>query len=425
MKRNAVLTILLLISSLWVAACSSTTSQVRPPDIAFSGSTIAKDVIPEGDIGTPVQTTDNLSIADEKVVCHSRFENFSGKNRVRWDWYSPKGTLYATSGDYPINTTDGKYRRVLTAWHTIKLKGEKAAALPGKWSVKVYLNNELIDTQTFMLTTTAQLALPDDLSLEPDETKWGLVIGIEEYANLPSAEYAFKDALVVKEYFIKIIGVPESNIILLTDNKATKAGIVSYIKTYLPRNVTKDTQLYVYFAGHGAPEIKKGDAYLVPYDGDTRFLESTGYALKDFYVDLNSIGNRRTYIFLDACFSGIASRAAEMLAKGTRPALLHVEDTQISAGTKNNLMSISSSSAGEPSNAYPETEHGLFTYFLLKGIGGAADDNSDGKLSVDEVYQYVSTNVSREARRMGSQQMPMMTPSVPEIKDITLANTPK
>lgn len=408
----------------FLSACG-TTSQTAKPQIKFIGSTTTKSVMPEGDIGVPTMPADNFSISDEKVIAHAQFENMAGNYRLRWDWYEPNGRLYTSSGDYPIKTTEGKFRRVVTLWHALPVDGEKAANLPGKWSVKLYCNDDLVDTQTFMLTATSQLILPERISQKPDTSKWALIIGIEDYARLPDAEYARKDALVVKEYFTRIFGVPEKNIILLMDNEATKARIESYIHKYLPANLDKDNQLYVYFAGHGAPEVKKGSAYLVPYDGDTRFLESTAYPLRKFYDDLDKIGNEHTYIFLDACFSGIASRAAEMLAKGTRPALLHVEDTQLNKKVADKMVAISSSSAGEPSNAHPDMEHGLFTFFLLKGIGGEADANNDDKLSVNEIYQYVFKNVSQQARRMGSQQMPMITPSLAKIKDVTLGEVPR
>ncbi len=383
------------------------------------------NVVPDGDIGIPTTPDESFSISDDKVIAHAKFENVAGDYRFKWDWYSPDGKLYTSSGNYPIKTSEGKFRREVTVWHTMPVDGEKAATMPGKWSVKLHVNDDLVDTQTFMLTATAKLALPDDVDQKPDPNKWALVIGIEDYAHLPDAEYARKDALVVKEYFVRILGVPDSNVILLMDNDATKARIESFIYDYLPRNVKKDTQLYVYFAGHGAPDVKKGSAYLVPYDGDTRFLTSTGYQLKKFYSDLDKVGNGHTYIFLDACFSGIASRAAEMLARGMRPALIHVEDTRISRKSANHMVAISSSSAGEPSNAYPDTEHGLFTYFLLKGLVGDADVNSDKLLSINEVYQYVFKNVSKQAQRMGSQQMPTITPSLARTKNITLSKVPR
>lgn len=114
-----------------------------------------------------------------------------------------------------------------------------------------------------------------------------------------------------------------------------------------------------------------------------------------------------------------------MLSKGTRPALLHVENTHISNKSASHLLAISSSSAGEPSNAYPDTEHGLFTYFLLKGLGGDADIDNDGAINVNEIYLYVFKNVSQQARRMGSQQMPMITPAIAKVKNVTIGSVPR
>ncbi len=421
MKRLNFLWYLISVA-LIVSACSSSRSAVRPPAIKFAGTALAKSVEPEGDLGLPVQPGDSFSISDEKVVAHVRFENMAVDCRLRWDWYSPDGRLYTSSDEFAIDATEDKFRRTVTAWHALAVKGDKASSLPGKWSVKIFVNNDLVDTQTFMLLTTVDLALPEHVAQKSDPKKWALIIGIESYARLPEVEFARKDALIVKEYFRRVLGVPEDNITMLIDGEATKAGIESHLQHYLPNNIDKQTQLYVYFAGHGAPEIKKGAPFLVPYDGDTRYLQSTGYPLKKLYNDLDKIGNQRTYVFIDACFSGFASRAAEMLTKGTRPALLPVKAAQIKS---DHIVSISSSSSDQASNAYSETKHGLFTYYLLKGLGGEADANQDGRVSVSEVYQYVLENVSRTARRIGLPQTPAITPSISKVKNLTIGRVPQ
>ena len=55
------------------------------------------------------------------------------------------------------------------------------------------------------------------------------------------------------------MGVPEENILLLIDNDATKARLEGYLKEYIPSVVSRESTLYVYFAGHGAPGKKKGE----------------------------------------------------------------------------------------------------------------------------------------------------------------------
>ena len=144
----------------------------------------------------------------------------------------------------------------------------------------------------------------DELPISARETNtnaWALIIGIENYASIPSVDYAKKDALMVKEYFIKIFGVPEENIITLFDSDATKARLEGFLKNYIPKNVVKDTILYVYFAGHGAPDIEKGDAYLIAYDSDTRFIAQTGYQLASLYEGLDNLQIKRTFVFIDEC----------------------------------------------------------------------------------------------------------------------------
>ena len=120
------------------------------------------------------------------------------------------------------------------------------------------------------------------------------------------------------------------------------------------------------------------------------------------------------------CFSGVASRAADMLVQGARPALIHVENVKPPSGT---IVSFNATSTGELSNAYPEKEHGLFTYYLLRGLKGEADTDDDGWTSVKEIYGYVRSHVMRESRRMQSEQTPILLPSIGKIKDVVVSRS--
>ena len=62
--------------------------------------------------------------------------------------------------------------------------------------------------------------------------------------------------------------------------------------------------MFIYYSGHGAPNTKTGDAYLVPYDGDPSFIEQTGYPLKKLYESLNKLQAKEIIVALDSCFSG-------------------------------------------------------------------------------------------------------------------------
>lgn len=412
-----------LLAILFLVSCSTTGQVGKAPQYKFSGLTLAKDVDRSGEIGVPVEPTSEFTTQDDKVVAILNFQNISGKKALRWEWYDPQGKLYYATDGYYVTSEEGKYHKEATVWHAIKMNGDKAEQFTGPWEVKVYMNDKLIKSAKFMVKTgVADLEVLPASAQRPYPKDWGLVIGIENYASLPKVEYAKKDALIVREYFEKVLGVPEENIILLTDQDATKGRIEGFLKQYLPSNLDRDATLYVYYAGHGAPDIQKGEPYLVPYDGDTRFIEQTGYKLKTFYDDLDALKIGRVFVFLDSCFSGVASRAAEMLTKGSRPALVHVQDVSIQSAK---VISISASNAGQTSNAYPETEHGLFTYYMLRALRGEADANDDRWVSVKEAYDYVKKHVNREARKMGAEQTPVITPSLDKIKDLAISRSIK
>ena len=417
---NGMILPLLPVLVLLLAACGGSKTIQKTPAFRYAGTTLSKNVSVSGILGVPTNAANQFTTKDEAVYAHLNLENLSGNHKVRWEWYGPDGKLYYATDNTRLNASKGYYTRQCTAWHKLSIKGDIAQELPGDWQLKVYFDNEMLEAKTFSILAerVVAAAAPVATTQRIYPKDWGLIIGIEDYAHLPRVDFARKDALVVKEYFNRILGVPEHNIISLIDSDATKARISGYLRKFIPANVSKETTLYVYFAGHGAPDMQKGNPYLVPYDGDTLFIEETGYQLKEFYKEINDLDINQAYVFLDSCFSGVASRAAEMLSKGTRPALLKVEDVGLAT---QEVIALSAATGGQTSNPLPREEHGLFTYYLLSALSGKADENEDRFVTIKEIYTYVTRHVTREARRMGSEQTPFITPSVEDLKDISVS----
>ncbi|UPT72469.1 MAG: ankyrin repeat domain-containing protein [Elusimicrobiota bacterium] len=132
---------------------------------------------------------------------------------------------------------------------------------------------------------------------------FALVVGIEQYSRLPAAKFAERDADAVKKHLLAL-GYPERNIITLKGGQATRGAMQGYVEEWLPRNVKPASRVFVYFSGHGSPDTKTGDAYLVPWDGDAMFLKSTAYPLKSLYASLAKLKAKRVLVALDSCFSG-------------------------------------------------------------------------------------------------------------------------
>ena len=144
---------------------------------------------------------------------------------------------------------------------------------------------------------------------------YAIVIGIEGYRQkLPRADFAVSDAKLMGEYLTKVMGYPEENVVMLTNEHATKSDFEKYFERWLSNNVEKNSTVFIYYSGHGAPDPKTGGAYLVPYDGDPSFIAETGYPLKRMYDALGKLQAKEIIVALDSCFSGAGGRS--VIAKG-------------------------------------------------------------------------------------------------------------
>lgn len=231
----------------------------------------------------------------------------------------------------------------------------------------------------------------------PDD--FAVVIGIDGYSEIPSAQFAERDAAAVRRHFAAL-GVPERNIISLQGAKAGKAAFVKTFETWLPLNAGPESTVWVYYSGHGAPDPRTGSAYLLPWDGDPQFLDDTAYPLKRLYAKLDALKAKRVVLAMDACFSGAGGRS--VLAKGVRP-LVSKADVGVSGKT----VALTASAADEVTGTIEEQGHGLFTYHLLKGLNGAAAD-ARGRVTLEGLHDYLVPKVRDDARRQNRAQTPQL-----------------
>jgi len=150
----------------------------------------------------------------------------------------------------------------------------------------------------------------------------------------------------------------------------------------------------------------------VPYDGDPSFIEQTGYPLKKLYESLNKLPAKEIIVALDSCFSGAGGKS--VIAKGARPLVMNLEqDIKLSK----NMIVMSASSGDQISSTYEEKGHGLFTYFMLKGLKGEGDANGDGKIEIGELFSYIKPQVERIARKTyNNEQSPQLIAPIDLIK---------
>jgi Caspase domain len=242
---------------------------------------------------------------------------------------------------------------------------------------------------------------------EPQQRQnaYAVVIGIEQYREkLPKADFAERDAKLMGEYLTKVLGYQAENVEVRLNEKAARSDLEKYLEFWLPNRVEKDASVFFYFAGHGAPNPKTGEAYLFPYDGDPTFLDSTGYPLRRLYEKMANLPAAEVVVVLDTCFSGAGGRS--VVAKGIRPVGLSVENPILASG---NTVVLAASAGDQVASTYEQGGHGLLTYFFLKGLQGDADQNKDGTIELAEVYSYLKPQVERVARReFNNEQTPQL-----------------
>jgi hypothetical protein len=228
-------------------------------------------------------------------------------------------------------------------------------------------------------------------------TIWSAVIGINDYQSARDLKYAVNDARSFAAYLTEQVGVPQDHVFLLTDAEASKTKIESLLGTHLKRAAATDDTVIIFYAGHGAvetdPANPDGDGfekYLLPHDAQLNDLYASAISMSDIQTIFQRIRAKRLIFISDTCYSGSAG-GRTLLASKSRANLSDRFMDRISQG-KGRVI-ISSSSANEISKEDDRLGHGIFSYYLLEGLRGKADQDSDGIITVDELFAFLSRTV--------------------------------
>lgn len=212
-----------------------------------------------------------------------------------------------------------------------------------------------------------------------------LVIANENYQYAPKVQSALHDGERVAQYFNETLGIPKNNITLLKDaTYGNMLGAVEHIKSTV-KSFGGNADVIVYYAGHGMPDEKSTDAYLMPADGVPTIF-ATNYKLEDFYANLGETNAKNIMVFLDACFSG-SNRNGDAVVKGRAVGYKPRE-----ASPRGNMFVLTAASGKEIALPYTDKNHGLFTYYLLKKL-----QESRGDVTLKQLSEYVSEAVGKQS----------------------------
>jgi uncharacterized caspase-like protein len=234
---------------------------------------------------------------------------------------------------------------------------------------------------------------------------WAVIIGVSEYqdSHIPTLRYAAADAQSFYNWLASPDGgrYPPSRIKLLVNEQATASTIKEALYVWL-KQVTEDAMVIIFFVGHGSPGSPESpdNLFLLPYETQYDTIATTAFPILDIETAVkNFIRAKRVLVIADACHADGFGHGFDVTRRASRA----IKHNPISSGLQNlseigeGVVVISASDDGQFSQESKKWGggHGVFTYFLLKGLKGKADYIKDKRVTLGELIPYLSDQVRK------------------------------
>lgn len=293
------LPVVLIGIALLTLSCSTSKSIDKSsiPPFKIARTAISKDLKESGNLSTPVELSNIFTAEDDKVVSHIAFNHLTGEHQLRWDWYGPDKKLYRTTGNHELNARHGTYVAEGTASHKLALKNTKAANLPGKWKVDIYLDDTLAGTDTFMIKQAAPKKKSNNFAHINFGNYYALIIGNNKYKTLKQLECAKEDAKVMADLL-------EKKYNFTTDLKldATRSDIILSLDE-LRKKLTPNDNLLIYYAGHGWLDTYADEGYWLPIDA-SQDNSLNWISSSKITASIKAIQAKHVLVIADSCYAG-------------------------------------------------------------------------------------------------------------------------
>jgi len=229
-----------------------------------------------------------------------------------------------------------------------------------------------------------------------------VVIGNEDYVDLPDVSYANRDAAAFRTFLRYTRGLPDERI--HTANDATRGEIVLAVEQ-AAKEVEPGGLLWVYFAGHGVAHPVSKERMLLGRGAsmhpDVTLFEEGAVSLATLEAAA-SAGRGDVLFVLDACYGG-KDREGENISDGR----LAIPPDAPPVGPRVSYWT--ATGPNEIAGPLHSAEHGAFTYFTLGALRGWADGelkgDLDGVVTGEEAQAYT-------ARMLGNVESRAQTPTL-------------
>ena len=247
--------------------------------------------------------------------------------------------------------------------------------------------------------------------------KYAILAGIEEYesgSGISNLRFACRDVYSIGRALQEKCGFDEVRVLADKEDcefglqraaNPTDSGILQSID-HAAAKLREEDLFFFLFAGHGI-EQRYGESlrsYLLAQNAHLRFRKGM-IEVGELRQMLSKLDCRYRTIFLDCCRNGV-QRA---LGDGDNPmgqllARDIVAASQRGEGHEGATVLMTACSPGHRAWEWDEERHGVFSYFLLNGLEGAAWRGS--QLEAQALCGYVEREVKAWSRKTGRPQAP-------------------
>jgi hypothetical protein len=237
----------------------------------------------------------------------------------------------------------------------------------------------------------------------------GIAIGLGNYRDrdMPGVKFAARDAEIVAKYFRAVSGVPAKGSRVLTDEHALKEDLAETFEEWLPQHAEPGGAVFIFFAGRGVVDPLTGAVSLIPHEGNVG-APLRSYSLRRLHQALAALPIHHAVLMLDVT---LMVPPGTVLPDGHAGGVDPIWGTPDVADGK--LVQMIGVSRTQLTHQYDQGKHGLFTYFLLKGLGGEADRDKNGVVVAGELFEYAQRQVAVTAKAdFGNEQEPACVPAL-------------
>ncbi len=241
------------------------------------------------------------------------------------------------------------------------------------------------------------------ITLQNSRNVAAVMIGVEGYANLPKAIYATNDAKIMRQYLIKVMNVPQGNVVSAANQNATLQRIKNILRPGGELATRARTNVIFYFSGFGICDPVSKEPYIMLYDSKDSDVAGTCFSVKEIVSSLQSIVSGNVICIFETSFAGLSRNGKSLGSASDNQDWAYCRYPSVT----DNRTCVLYATSGKAYNPMVErTSHGMFTHYLLTAMHEYGKNRNT--LDVKTLFDFINQSIDHDHSAQGLGVIPRM-----------------